>query len=159
MDVTPRTLGDEGASAPSSNRPAGARRKRNPAAWFLIVLVVAGAGLVAVQFLNNAALYYRNADEAVRQKASLGTKRFRVQGVVQDDVQQVGNEVDFTIAFNGTTIAVRHRGDPPALFKPGIPVVLEGRWQGDVYASDRIEVKHSASYKEANPDRVSNAPE
>lgn len=152
MDVTPR--GDEAES------PRQPRRKRSPAAYVLVVLVLVGAGFVAIQFLNNATLYYRNADEAVRDKASLGAKRFRVQGTVQEGVQEVGSsEVDFTIAFNGVSIAVHHRGDPPDLFKAGVPVVLEGRWQGDFFASDRILIKHDESYIEQHPDRVSSAPE
>jgi cytochrome c-type biogenesis protein CcmE len=121
----------------------------------LLVLVVIGLGVVLFQGLNNAALYYRNADEALADKASLGTSRFRVQGTVQDDVKQVDGEVDFTIAFNGAEIPVHHRGDPPELFKAGVPVVLEGHFQGDFYESDRILIKHTAEYKESNPDRVS----
>ena len=54
---------------------------------------------------------------------------------------------------------VHHRGDPPELFKAGVPVVLEGRWQGDFFASDRILIKHDENYIEQHPDRVSSAPE
>jgi cytochrome c-type biogenesis protein CcmE len=84
-----------------------------------------------------------------------------VQGDVQDDVRTVGDEVDFSIAFNGAVIQVRHHGDPPDLFKPTVPVVLEGHWDrsGAYFASDTILIKHSAEYKEQNPDRVSDAPE
>jgi len=121
----------------------------------LLALVVVGLGVVLFQGLNNAALYYRNVDEAVHDKASLGTSRFRVQGTVGDDVKQSAGEVDFTISFNGASIPVHHRGDPPELFKPGVPVVLEGHFQGDFYESDRILIKHTAEYKESNPDRVS----
>ena len=39
-------------------------------------------------------------------------------------------------------------------FRPGIPVVLEGHWQGAAFASDRIMVKHTSEYREQNPDRV-----
>jgi cytochrome c-type biogenesis protein CcmE len=74
---------------------------------------------------------------------------------VQDDVQQEAGEVDFTIEFNGAKIPVHHRGDPPELFKAGVPVVLEGHFQGDFFESDRILIKHTAEYKESNPDRVS----
>ena len=156
MDVTPRTIADED----DDERPRRPRKRRSPAAYVLVVLVLVGAGFVAVQFLNNATLYYRNADEAVREKASLGTRRFRVQGTVQDGVHQVGSgEVDFSIAFNGVAIAVHHQGDPPELFKAGVPVVLEGRWQGDFFASDRILIKHDENYIEQHPDRVSSAPE
>jgi cytochrome c-type biogenesis protein CcmE len=153
-DLTPRTLGDAGTPV--------RKRKRKPAVYVLLALIVAAIGFVIFQGLNNAALYYRNADEAVAQKASLGTHRFRVQGTVQDDVTKVGNEVDFTIAFNGATVPVHHNGgDPPELFKAGLPVVLEGHWDatGAFFDSDNILIKHSADYKEQNPDRVSsNAP-
>jgi cytochrome c-type biogenesis protein CcmE len=33
-------------------------------------------------------------------------------------------------------------------------VVLEGRWQGEVFASDRMLIKHNEVYVEQNPDRV-----
>jgi cytochrome c-type biogenesis protein CcmE len=145
--------GDDGVEAP--RKP---RRRRSPAAYFLLLLVVVGAGFIALQFLNNATLYYRNADEAVRDKVSLGAKRFRVQGTVQPGVSQVGaGEVDFTIEFNAVSVSVHHQGDPPDLFKPGIPVVLEGHWQGDFFASDRILIKHDETYIEEHPDRLSDA--
>ena len=61
----------------------------------------------------------------------------------------------FTIEENGRRASpCVHQGDPPELFQPGIPVVLEGRWQGDAFASDRIMVKHTSEYRAENPDRV-----
>jgi len=151
-DLSPRTLTAPGKRA----------RKRKPGVYVLLVLIVAAIGYVIFQGLNNAALYYRNADEAIAQKATLGTHRFRVQGTVQDGVTKVGNEVVFTIAFNGATVPVHHDGgEPPELFKAGVPVVLEGHWDqsGSFFDSDSILIKHSAEYKEQNPDRVpTNAP-
>ena len=122
----------------------------------VLILIVAAIGFVLFQGLNNAALYYRNADEAVRDKSTLGTRRFRVQGTVQPGVTKVGQEVDFTISFNGVSLDVKHQGDPPDLFQPSLPVVLEGHWSADgsFFASDRILVKHSEEYKAQNPDHV-----
>jgi cytochrome c-type biogenesis protein CcmE len=53
-------------------------------------------------------------------------------------------------------VEVHHEGDPPELFKAGEPVVLEGRWDRsvDVFASDRMLVKHDETYDEANKDRI-----
>lgn len=148
LDLTPRTEGQ------SPTRP-----RRSPAAWALLVVLVAGIGFVLFQFLNNAAVYYKNADEALRDKQSLGAKRFRVQGVVQEPVEvDSANVIVFDILFNGATVHVRHTGpEPPDLFKPGIPVVLEGNWDksGGFYESTAIQIKHSSEYKEKNPDRVS----
>jgi cytochrome c-type biogenesis protein CcmE len=148
VDVTPRG----GAEPPPP-------RRRRPLPYVLAVVVVIAIGFVLFQFLNSAALYYRNADEAVADKASLGTRRFRVQGTVQDDVQQSGEQVTFSIAFNGATIAVHHHGDPPELFKAEAPVVLEGHWDagGAYFDSDTILVKHDPTYKEEHPDRLTDA--
>jgi cytochrome c-type biogenesis protein CcmE len=132
-----------------------ARRRRSPLAAGVLILVIVAGGFVVFKGLRSATLYYYNADEAIAKKETLGTSRFRVQGTVQDDVHQTGDHVEFDIVFNHATVAVDHVGDPPQLFRPGIPVVLEGHWDGDVFASDRILVKHSAEYKEKNPDRVS----
>jgi len=122
----------------------------------VLLLIVVAIGFVLFQGLNNAALYYRNADEAVAQKDSLGTRRFRVQGMVQNDVVKSGQEVDFTIVHENVAIAVKHQGDPPELFQPDLPVVLEGHWSSDgsFFASDRILVKHTEEYKAENPDHV-----
>jgi cytochrome c-type biogenesis protein CcmE len=125
----------------------------------VLVLIVAAIGFVLFQGLNNAALYYRNADEAVRDKASLGTRRFRVQGTVQP-FDPTKRPVEFDIVFNRATVHVLHQGDPPELFQAGLPVVLEGHWSADgsVFASDRILVKHSEEYKASNPDHACSSP-
>ena len=65
--------------------------------------------------------------------------------------------MSFTLTSKSVEVPVRHKGDPPELFKPGIPVVLEGRFQGDVFSSDRILVRHSETYVAENPDRVQTA--
>jgi cytochrome c-type biogenesis protein CcmE len=123
--------------------------------WIASVVILGALGFLVFQGLGNATVFFKTADEAVRDKASLGTHRFRVEGVVVDgSVRPEGNDVLFKITNNGAVIDVLHKGDPPELFKPNIPVVLEGRWAGDHYASDRIMVKHTESYRVENPDRV-----
>ncbi len=129
-----------------------ARRRR---LWIAGAVVVAALAFLLIQGLGNATLYFRTADEAVAQRASLGERRFRIQGAVVDGtVRQAGQDVSFDITANGVNVAVVHRGDPPELFKPGIPVVLEGRFDGSHFASDRILVKHSETYTAEYPERV-----
>jgi len=123
--------------------------------WLGGAVVLAALGFLIFQGLGNATLYFRTADEAVAQKSQLGDRRFRIEGdVVDGSVHQVGNDVSFTLVSKSVEVPVRHIGDPPELFRPGIPVVLEGRFQGDVFSSDRILVKHSETYVAQNPDRV-----
>lgn len=131
------------------------RRRTSRRTWVVVVVVLAAIGYLAWQGIGNATLYFYNADEAVERRDELGDRRFRVQGTVVDgSVQATGTAVDFTIEFAGASIPVHHVGDPPELFQPGIPVVLEGRFEGETFASDQIMVKHTSEYKAENPDRV-----
>ena len=137
-----------------SDRPVRRGRFR----FAVVIAVIVGAvGFLLFQGLDSATVYFRNADEAVADKHDLGTRRFRLQGTVVDGTvhrAESSSTTDFDVAFKGVTVAVVHTGNPPELFKPGIPVVLEGRWDGNHFASDRIMVKHSEEYKADNPDRV-----
>lgn len=150
MELTPR-------AAPT---PASSSRRRRPWAYGVLVVVLVGLGLVVYQGLTSASLYFYNADEAVAQRDDLGDKRFRLQGTVLGDSLQTSDRgVDFTVAYNRVEVDVHHDGDPPELFQPGIPVVLEGRWHpsGDFFASDTIRVKHSEQYEADNERRLEDA--
>ena len=133
---------------------------KNRRASLAMVAIVGALGLVVFKGLGSATLYFRTAGEAVEQRQSLGTRRFRIEGVVlPGTVKTVGQTVQFTIE-DGSDVKVVHRGDPPELFQPNVPVVLEGRFEsatGDaVFQSDRIMIKHGSVYKQANPSRVKN---
>jgi cytochrome c-type biogenesis protein CcmE len=127
----------------------------------LLVAVIAIAGFVMVKALGGATTFYRNADEAVAQKQSLGEKRFRLQGtVVPGTVEQTGDGVTFEIAYNGVPITIHHVGDPPEMFKENQSVLLEGRFDPDgsnTYDSDLMIVKHSEVYKEKESERLKQA--
>ena len=139
--------------------PGGRAQSRRRAVIAGIVVVVAAVALLW-QGLGNAAVYFKTADEAVAERDELGTRRFRLEGIVlAGSTKRVGDAVEFTVTENGTDVDVVHRGgDPPELFKDGIPVVLEGRWSGEHFASDEIMVKHTSEYRKDNPDRVKDYP-
>jgi cytochrome c-type biogenesis protein CcmE len=128
----------------------GSRRRQVVAA-----LVIAGAvAFLVTEGLTNATEYFKTADQAVADKAALGAKQFRMEGTVDNDVRRSGPDTLFTVYANGVTVPVVESDQPSQLFRPNIPVVLEGHWQGSVFQSDQIMVKHSASYTEAHPDRL-----
>lgn len=155
LDLTPRDHAVAGRRS-SSRRWVGL--------GVLVALVVA-VGFVIVQ-ARGATMYYRNADEAVAQREELIGKTFRLQGVVVGDTVKVSEAGPgrFTVAYNGVEVKVVNTGKEPALFKAGMPVVLEGRWSetGPEFASSRILVKHTedytakddGSYDEEHPDRT-----
>ncbi|MGQ0744126.1 MAG: cytochrome c maturation protein CcmE [Acidimicrobiales bacterium] len=139
---------------PTVDQAANGRRRL----WLAGGLVAVAVGLLLVQGLGEATLYFRTADEAVAQKEELGDRRFRLEGdVVDGSVAAEPGLVSFMVTSKGVSVRVRHEGDPPELFQPGIPVVLEGAFDGDTFASDRMLVKHSETYIAEYPDRVAPA--
>ncbi len=128
----------------------------HPRAWVTGALIVAALGFLLVRAIGDATVYFKTADEAVAERATLGDRRFRVEGlVVPGTVRRAGDGVDFTIrGQQGATVDVVHEGNVPELFQPDIPVVMEGRFQGERFVSDRILVKHTSEYRAENPERV-----
>ena len=123
--------------------------------WVAGAIVLAALGFLVFRGLGNATMYFRTADEAVAQRQAIGDDRFRIEGaVVLGSVSQLGDDVAFRIESKGVEVPVVHHGDPPEMFKPGIPVVLEGRFEGETFDSDRIFVKHSETYVADHPERV-----
>ncbi len=141
------------------------RPKRRWWAIAVIIGIVAALGFVATKALNDASVFFYNVDEAVARHDELGDSRFRVQGTVRDGVEDTGDGVVFVATFNGAEIEVVHQGDPPELFRPGMPVVVEGRWDPAgadasgryLFSSDRMLIKHDDEYEAEHSDRIDEA--
>lgn len=166
MELTPRT-GPEAEGGDTSREgtvatvvPGRPRKSRVPAIALLVVVVL-GLGYVLVNALGGATTFYRNVDEAVAQRETLGTTRFRLQGTVVDGtIDRTGEGVSFMVTFNGVEIPVQHVGDPPEMFKANEAVLLEGHFDDDgtnTYHSDLMIVKHSEVYESKNQERIKEA--
>jgi len=149
MELTPRT----------SETPKR-RRRRLPTFLVLAALVVV-SGFLVVKALGSASTFYRNVDEAVAQKPTLGTTRFRLQGTVAPcTIERTGGGVAFAVTYNGVEIPVNHVGDPPEMFKENEAVLLEGHFAADgsdTFDSNLMIVKHSEVYKESEAARLAAA--
>ena len=153
----PQEIADRPGTPPAPRiihrrRILGSRRRQLVAG----AVIAAAVAFLLFQGLGNATEYFKTANQAVADRASLGTKPFRIEGTVEPGVRRVGNDTSFSITAGGVTVPVIDSKEPPQLFKPGIPVVLEGHWaaSGPVFHSDLVMVKHSASYVAAHPDRL-----
>ncbi len=109
--------------------------------------------MVLTFVLSENVVYFRTVSEAVKDRTSQGTSRFRLAGAVVPGLDQRdgAHGVDFELTDGKKTVNVVHHGDPPELFKNGAPVVCEGRWAASAPArtfdSDRILIKHGSDYK------------
>jgi cytochrome c-type biogenesis protein CcmE len=141
-------------AAPPVARPPTQRSRLR--LGIVIALVCGAIAFLLVQGLGNATTYFRNADEALADRDDLGTSRFRLQGTVVDVARSEGGATVFDVEYHCAKVAVRHDGDPPELFRKGVPVVLEGHFSegSDVFESDRIMVRHTEEYRTEERDRL-----
>jgi cytochrome c-type biogenesis protein CcmE len=126
----------------------------------LIVLgvILAALGFVLFKGATNSLEYFLTVQQANANRAKLGDQSFRMEGVVvPGSIRTTPVGVDFTIRFNRSYDRVIDYGNPPQLFQPNIPVVIQGHFQGDAFISDLIEVKHSSNYVAEHPNRIKDA--
>ena len=116
------------------------------------VVAIVAIVVLAVALSENV-VYFRTVTEAVDNRTSEGTSRFRLAGGVVDgtiEEHDTQGTVTFDVTDGKNTVTVKHDGDTPALFKDGAPVVCEGHWAtktgAAVFVSDRILIKHGADY-------------
>lgn len=139
-------------------RPRGrllGNRRRKVVAGAVILVVL---GYLLFQGLTDATVYYKPANQAVADRAQLGTTAFRIEGTVTSPIRRVGADVAFVITANHVSVPVVSSGSPPQLFHRGVPVVLAGHWQGSHFASDQIMVKHTESYVAVHPKKSKSRP-
>lgn len=111
-----------------------------PAAGLVVVLVVLMINL------NSNLVYFRTPTELVETGA--GTTRIRLGGqVVPGSVADTPGGVAFEVTDGRVSVAVEHEGAPQQLFQEGIGVVVEGTWDGSVFRSDTMLVKHDEQYR------------
>ena len=152
-------------------------RARRSVALVVVVVVAAAVSMLITNLLSDASLFFYNADEAVERRGELAGERFFLQGTpIAAPANTFWDDrpvLAFSVGFNGTVVDVVHTGDPPELFQPGVPVVLEGAWRqgpgpgpviaedGWHFASDRMLVKHDNDYRsrDSYEERVDEAEE
>jgi cytochrome c-type biogenesis protein CcmE len=153
------------ASPPSAPppKPRPKRRGRYIVAIGGCVVAVVAIVVLAIMLSENV-VYFRTVTEAVHNRESEGTSRFRLAGgVVKHTVVTTKNGVNFEVTDGKDTVVVHHDGDTPALFKPGAPVVVEGHWASKAhdapFLSDRILIRHGADYTppKVNTDKAPNS--
>ena len=119
------------------------------------IILVGSLVFLVAKGLSSALNFYLPANQAMAQKATLGSQTFNLEGLVEPgSIHPTRNGVDFVVTAGSTSLQVENTGSPPQLFQNDIPVIAVGHFSGTVFVSDQILVKHSSSYIAAHPGRV-----
>jgi cytochrome c-type biogenesis protein CcmE len=155
VDSPARDPVSTGAADLDGVRPSRRRKKRKLRLMVAGVVLVGAFVFLLVEGISNSLNYFETVNQAVAQRATLGSSTFRLEGlVVPGTIHPTSSGVNFTVESNGVSEPVVETGEPPQLFQPDIPVVLVGHFAGSVFASDQIIVDHTSQYIAKYPSRV-----
>ena len=116
-------------------------------------LAVAGLALGIVSFadIGENLVYYWDPTQLHEAGSKALGADIRLGGVVVPgslDWNEDTGELRFEVSDNSQTVSVFNRGAPPAMFREGIGVVVEGTMTKEgTFESDRLMVKHSNEYR------------
>jgi cytochrome c-type biogenesis protein CcmE len=146
---------ESGGNPPRRPPPAPAATSHRLRYVVVGVVLVGSLVFLLVKGLGSALDFYLPANQAVAQKASLGSRTFNLEGVVRPgSIHATPNGVNFVVTAGSTAVPVVNTGSPPQLFQQDIPVIAVGHFSGTTFVSDQILVKHSSTYIAAHPGRV-----
>jgi cytochrome c-type biogenesis protein CcmE len=119
--------------------------------------LLVGAGAVAFFALGNLEeniVYYWTPSDLLQKKGTVQGSTIRLGGMVQTgslDWDADSLNLEFVMGEQpepgGASVKVVSKGAPPQMFREGIGCIVEGRFDGQVFHSDRLMVKHSNEYR------------
>lgn len=118
------------------------------------IAVAAGAlSVVAFGGIEKNLVYYWDPAQLLEKGDAAQGATIRLGGMVQSGTVKwdaASLDLRFDVGMQpdpgGPTVAVHSKGAPPQMFREGQGVVVEGRYDGKVFHSDRVLVKHSNEY-------------
>ncbi|MFQ5678111.1 MAG: cytochrome c maturation protein CcmE [Gemmatimonadota bacterium] len=133
-------------------RAAGARRgKRRLWAAVGLTAVVGAILLLVLGGLRENVVYFLTPAELLAENAGLTGQAVRLGGQVQPESVSWDAEtrdLQFLLTDGEASVRVRSTGAPPAMFREGLGVVVEGRLNSEgVFESTNVMVKHSNEYR------------
>jgi cytochrome c-type biogenesis protein CcmE len=148
----------ESAESPPTPVPVERRRGIRPR-YAIVALLCIGAIVWMITLMQRNVVFFKTVSDAVADRESDGTRSMRIGGaVVPASIEQTPEGVRFELTEGGVVVHVDHVGSEPGLFKDCAPVVAEGHWDRETFASTRLLIKHGNDYKPP-PDAEARCPE
>lgn len=134
--------------------------KRNKKVWGAVGLlaVVGAVAMLLAGGLKDGVVYFLTPGEVVAQGTDAVDRPLRLGGQVKPgSVQWDAEALDlrFVVQDSAGEVPVASTGAPPAMFRDGIGVVVEGSLRADgTFESTNLMVKHSNEYQAPHGDSV-----
>ena len=133
---------------------------RTKKAWGALgILAIAGAvGMLLASGLEDGVVYFLTPGELIAEGTDAVDRPLRLGGQVKPgSVSWDAEALDLTFVVQDSTgeVTVASTGAPPAMFRDGIGVVVEGTMRPDgTFESTNLMVKHSNEYEPPHGDSM-----
>lgn len=117
--------------------------------WKFLVPAVLVLGVLIVLLINLSAnlVYFRTPTELLTE-IEPSTERLRLGGqVVEGTVSTQGETLLLIVTDGRESMTVSHDGVVPQLFAEGQGVIVEGTWDGAMFHSDTMLIRHDEQYR------------
>lgn len=137
--------------------------KRTKKIWGGIgaLAIVAVVGMLLASGLEEGVVYFLTPSEVVAQGTEAVDRPLRLGGQVKPgsvDWNAEALDLRFVVQDSAGEVPVASNGAPPAMFRDGIGVVVEGSLRPDgTFESTNLMVKHSNEYQAPHGDSIPEA--
>ncbi|MCP4304046.1 MAG: cytochrome c maturation protein CcmE [bacterium] len=117
--------------------------------WKFLVPATVALGLLIVLLVNLSSnlVYFRTPTE-LQTEVAPSEERLRLGGqVVAGTVVENGETLVLTVTDGRESLQVEHAGVIPQLFAEGQGVIVEGTWDGAMFHSDTMLIRHDEQYR------------
>lgn len=115
------------------------------------------ASLMIYQALSASLVYFVLPSEYAANPYQFEGRRLRLGGIVEPGTVVFDSQtlyLTFDITDSIQSYRVVHYGAPPDLFQEGFGVVVEGRFDGQMFRGDNVLVKHTEVYQPAEGEPI-----
>jgi cytochrome c-type biogenesis protein CcmE len=124
--------------------------RRRLFAVLAITIAATALGFIGLSDIGDDLVYYWSPSELLASPNAQGAT-VRLGGMVQPGTVEWDRDAhtaSFIVTDGEASVPVRVKGNPPAMFREGIGVVVEGQLGGDgLFLTERVMVKHSNEYE------------
>ena len=122
----------------------------------VVAIIAAASALAFLAFggMEENLVYYWTPNDLIDKGQAVIGSTIRLGGMVQEDSLDWNAEemrLKFLLAESPEAgeraVSVISSGAPPQMFREGIGCIVEGVYDGKVFRSDRVMVKHSNEYQ------------
>jgi cytochrome c-type biogenesis protein CcmE len=117
--------------------------------WKFLVPAVLILGVLVFLLINlsNNLVYFHTPTE-LHHDVTASNQRLRLGGqVVAGSVTRDGDTLFLTVTDGRESLDVVHTGVVPQLFDEGQGVIVEGTWDGTMFHSDTMLIRHDEQYR------------